>query len=193
IKQALGDHKGARAAAREAVQIAQHGNVPRLVGLTSAYQARIWLAQGRLDPAARWADGYRQIGETEYLREFEDLTLARVLLAQGDPAEALALLDAHLSPARVAGRLSAVIEIQVLRALALTDLDEALAALGEALSLAEPEGYVRLFVDVGEPVRRLLKQAAARGIAPGYVGRLLSACGPAHGADVHALQPLVEP
>jgi LuxR family transcriptional regulator, maltose regulon positive regulatory protein len=119
------------------------------VGLTTAYRARIRLLQGRLDLAAAWADEYRQAGETEYLREFEDLTLARVLLAQSRSAEALALLDARLAPARAAGRLNAVIEIQALRALALPAADEALGALAEALSLAEPEGYVRRFVDEG--------------------------------------------
>jgi LuxR family maltose regulon positive regulatory protein len=193
IKQALGDREGARAAVRQAVQIAARENIPRLVGLVSAYQARIWLAQGRLDLAARWAEEYRQTGETEYLREFEDLTLARVLLAEGQAAEALALLDAILAPARAAGRMNTAIEIQVLRALALPTLDGALDALGQALSQAEPEGYVRRFVDEGEPMRGLLKQAAARGIEPRYVGRLLAAFGPSPGAGAQALQPLVEP
>jgi len=190
IKQALGDQEGARAAARQAVRIAQRENTPRLVGLTSAYQARVWLAQGQLDPAARWAEGYRQTGKTEYLREFEDLTLARVLLAQGHSSEALALLATLLAPARAAGRMNAVVEIQVLRALALPAIDDALDALGQALSLAEPEGYVRRFVDEGEPMRALLRQAAARGIAPRYVSQLLAAFSP---GGTRAPQPLIEP
>ncbi|MBN1138587.1 MAG: AAA family ATPase [Anaerolineae bacterium] len=193
IKQALADHEGARKAAQQAVQIAQRENVPRLVDLTSAYQARIWLAQGQIDLAARWADEYRQSGETEYLREFEDLTLARVLLAEGQSAEAVALLDARLAPARAAGRMGAVIEIQALRALALPTPGEALDALGQALSLAEPEGYVRLFLDGGEPMQALLKRAAARGIAPRYASRLLAAFGPPGEVVAKAPQPLVEP
>jgi LuxR family maltose regulon positive regulatory protein len=180
-------------AAQQAVQIAQQENVPRLIGLTEAGQARVWLAQGQLDLAARWAQDYRQVGETEYLREFEDLTLARVLLAQGRPTEALALLDARLAPARDAGRMSAVVEIQALRALALPISAEALDALGQSLTLAEPEGYVRLYLDAGEPMRSLLKQAVGRGIAPQYVSRLLAASGPPERAGARAPQPLVEP
>jgi LuxR family transcriptional regulator, maltose regulon positive regulatory protein len=193
IKQARGDHEGAEVAAQQAVQIARRENVTRLVGLTTAYRARIRLLQGRLDRVAAWADEYRQAGETEYLSEFEDLTLARVLLAQSRSAEVLALLDARLAPARAAGRLNAVIEIQALRALALPAADEALGALAEALSLAEPEGYVRRFVDEGQPMRTLLKQAAVRGIAPRYVSRLLAALGPSPTAATPSLQPLVEP
>ena len=66
-------------------------------------------------------------------------------------------------------------------------------ALGQALHLGEPEGYVRQFLDAGEPARRLLQQAAVRGIAPGYTARLLAAFGPAPGARRAAAQPLVEP
>ena len=193
IRQALSDEEGARSAALQAVQIAQRDNVPRLAGLTLAYQARVWLAQGQVDLAARWADDYRQQGETEYLREFEDLTLARVLLAQGNPADALARLDERLAGARAAGRANAVIEMQILRALAAPDQSKAMEALGQALRLGEPEGYVRQFLDAGEPARRLLQQAAVRGIAPRYTARLLAAFGPAPGAQRAAAQPLVEP
>ncbi|HNS51570.1 MAG TPA: LuxR C-terminal-related transcriptional regulator [Anaerolineae bacterium] len=193
IRQALGDREGALAAALKAVQIAERESIPRVVGLASACLARIRLSQEQLDLASDWAGQYCRHGETEYLREFEDLTLVRVLLAEGRPAEALALLDARLSPARDAGRMSAVIEIQILRALALSTPEESLDALQQALTLAEPAGYVRLFLDQGEPMRALLKQAAARGIAPRYVSRLLAAFGPSGEAARKAPQPLVEP
>jgi LuxR family maltose regulon positive regulatory protein len=193
IRQALGNEAEAQAAVAQAVQLAERENVPRLAGLMAAYQARIWLAQGQPDLAARWAADYRQAGETEYLREFEDLTLARVLLAHDHRAEALALLDALLVPAGIAGRMNAVVEVQALRALALPGLDDALDALSQALHLAEPEGYVRRFVDEGEPMRAVLKQAAARGIAPAYTARLLAAFGPAGAAGSWAPQPLAEP
>ena len=195
IKQALGDEEGARQAARQAVEIAQRENIPRIVSLTSAYQARVWLAQGRLDLAARWAGEYRQVGETEYLREFEDLTLARVLLAQGRFGEALALLDERLVAANAAGRTYAVIEIQALRALAAPGAGEAMDVLRQALTLAEPENFVRLFLDAGEPMRSLLQQAATLGLSPRYTARVLAAFGPAGGTGTHlpAAQPLVEP
>ena len=76
------------------------------------------------------------------------------------------------------GRIDLMIHIQMLRALALQakhDVDEALTALEHALSLAEPGGYVRVFVDEGEPMAKLLYQAAARGVAPEHAGRLLAA------------------
>ena len=180
VRQALGDDAGALAAIQRAVQITQGFDIARVATLIGAYQARIWLAQDKRDLAARWARDYGQLGETEYLREFEDLTLARVLLAQDKPSAALTLLDALLPPAEAAGRMGTVIEISALRALALRalgDMDEALGALERALQLAEPEGYARVFIDEGEPMAELLRYGAARTIAPEYVRRLLQAFG----------------
>jgi LuxR family maltose regulon positive regulatory protein len=77
--------------------------------------------------------------------------------------------------------------------LALPISAEALDALGQSLTLAEPEGYVRLYLDAGEPMRSLLKQAVGRGIAPQYVSRLLAAFGPSREAVSKAPQPLIEP
>ena len=189
VRQARGDRTGALEAAHQAVDIARRENIPRLIGLAEACRARVWLAQGRIDLASRWAGEYRRAGEVEYLRELEDLTLARVLLAEGRAAGALAVLDARLGPAVGAGRLGAAIEMQVLRALALPDAGAALDALGQALALAEPEGYVRPFLDGGEPLCALLKRAAAAGIAPRYAAGLLAACEP----SPRPAQPLVEP
>ena len=180
VRQALGDDDGALAAIQRAVQITQGFDIARVATLIGAYQARIWLAQGKRELAARWARDYERLGETEYLREFEDLTLARVLLAQDKPSAALALLDALLPPAEAAGRMGTVIEILALRALALRalgDVDRALETLERALQLAEPEGYARVFVDEGEPMTHLLRQAANRTIAPNYAGQLLAVLG----------------
>jgi LuxR family maltose regulon positive regulatory protein len=137
------------------------------------------------------------VGETEVLREFEDLTLARVLLAQDASAEALALLQKLLPQAEDDGRVGRAIEMHALEALALQMLGEgerALDGLARALGLAEPEGYVRLFVEAGEPMVALLQKAAARGIAPAYVTGLLGAFGPsAHASVTSSAQPLAEP
>jgi len=194
IKQAQGDDDGAQAAIRRALQIARSFGIERVSTLIGAHQARIWLAQGQLELAARWALDYEQLGEVEHLREFEDLTLARILLAQGKPPEALALLDRLLSPAEAAGRMGTVIEISILRTLALKDTEYALETLKRALQLAEPEGYARVFLDEGEPMAQLLRQAASRGIAPSYAGQLLAAFG-TETKDQPATEtsPLVEP
>jgi LuxR family maltose regulon positive regulatory protein len=92
--------------------------------------------------------------------------------------------------------MGSVIEILVLQALAfhiLGDLDQALSALHRALSLAEPEGYVRTFIDEGQVMAGLLRQAMTQGIAPGYVGKLLAASGDSPLPPAPAAQPLAEP
>jgi LuxR family maltose regulon positive regulatory protein len=121
-----------------------------------------------------------------YLREFEHVTLARLLLVEyqygGEGAaralqEALGLLERLLNGAEEGGRAGSAIEILLLQALAHQargDSSAALAPLRHALALAEPEGYARVFVDEGPPMAQLLLEAAARKIMPGYTARLLA-------------------
>jgi len=171
LQQALGDGNGALATLEEFAQLAGRRNfVASLLARAAAARARVWLAQGDLIAAVRWAEtsGVRADGEPNYPQEGEYLTLARVLTAQGqeDPSgrpldDALGLLDRLLRAAEDGGRMGSVIEILVLRALVLQkrgDPSEALAALERALVLAEPEGYVRIFVDEGEPMAELLSE-----------------------------------
>jgi LuxR family maltose regulon positive regulatory protein len=113
-----------------------------------------------------------------HLRKYEYLVLARVLMAQDRPDEALVLLEPLLPRMEQQGRIGLVIEIQMLRALAFQaqgDDAQAMIALERALALAEPGGYVRIFIDEGPPMAQLLYETAARGIAPEYAGRLLAA------------------
>jgi hypothetical protein len=129
----------------------------------AALKARVWVAQGRLGEALKWtrARGLSAADELSYLREFEHITLARMLLAQsrGDGPDrsmpnAMALLQRVLKSADEGGRIGSVIEILVLQALAHrmgSDIPAALVPLERALALAEPEGYVRIFVDEGPP------------------------------------------
>ena len=173
----------------------------------------MWLAQGRLGEALDWARerGLSVEDDLSYLREFEHITLARVLLArhQSDRAdrsirEAMHLLQRLLKAAEEGERTGSIIEILVLQALGHQvqgDIAAALASLQRALKLAEPEGYVRVFVDEGPPMAHLLREAAARGIMPGYTGKLLAAfeAEPPRSAGASlivtspAAQPLVEP
>ena len=127
--------------------------------------------------------------DLSYLREFEHITLARVFLARyksdhADHAmlEAMGLLERLLQAAEAGGRTRNVLEILVLQALAYQtqgDIRAALVPLERALTLAEPEGYVRLFVDEGASMAVLLEAAAKRGIAPNYTRQLLIAFGSA--------------
>ena len=148
--------------------------------------------------------------DLSYLREFEHITLARVLIARYKSEredrsihEAVGLLKRLLEAAEEGRRTGSVIEILVLQALAHEaqgNIPVALVPLERALTLAEPEGYVRIFVDEGAPMAALLRRAALPGVAPPYVSKLLNALdaeatvrrGPAGPASPVA-QPLEEP
>ncbi|MBO0771064.1 MAG: tetratricopeptide repeat protein, partial [Actinobacteria bacterium] len=169
-----------------------------------ALRARIWIAQGRLAEALGWArqQGLSAGDDLSYLREFEHITLARLLLArqaadraEGGAQEAARLLERLLAAAEAGGRTGRVIEILVLQALAQQALGDTTAALGflqRAVTLAEPEGYVRVFADAGPPLASLLRAAAKQGIRPGYVRRLLAAAS-GTGHDGPPGQALIEP
>jgi LuxR family maltose regulon positive regulatory protein len=113
--------------------------------------------------------------------------LARVLLAEDRPRQALALLERLLRAAVSQDRFGSVIDIQALRAIALAasgDEPAAVAALAEALTLACPDGYVRVFADEGAPMRALLgrlivaqraEQSPARRVPPGCLARIVQA------------------
>jgi LuxR family maltose regulon positive regulatory protein len=148
--------------------------------LLSAWQVRIWLSQEKLEAASQWVRE-RELaldGEPTYLHEMEYIVFARILIAQGRSDEAARLLQRLLESADAGVRTSNVVEILNLQSLALQagdDRDQAITTLGKALTLAKPCGFVRVFVDEGPPMARLLYEALSRGISPDYVRRLLAA------------------
>jgi LuxR family maltose regulon positive regulatory protein len=161
IRQAAGDPAGALEAIGEAERVAPSPALGGLVNPVPAQRARLLLAQGNIAAAIRWAQQHGLSPEDEpgYPRELEYLVLARVLLAQDRPTETLALLGRLLGQAVAQERMGSVIEIQALRALALAARGDELAAIGtlaEALTLASPQGYVRVLADEGPPMRALL-------------------------------------
>lgn len=177
LRQGRGDGGRAIATLDAFVDLARRSNffLPLLTGSVTV-RAHLWLMQGNLAEAARWADSssLHVDDDINYPLEAEYLTLARVLIAQGNHA-AVHLLDRMLRAAEEGARTGSVIEILVLRAVALQAQGRSSAALSDlarALALAEPEGYVRVFVDEGTPMARLLRLASARGIAPTYAARL---------------------
>jgi LuxR family maltose regulon positive regulatory protein len=196
IRQATGDPAGALEAMGEAGRVAPSPDVAALSLLNPipAQRARLLLANGEVAEAAGWGRqrGLGATDEPSYGREPEYLVLARVLLAEQAPEQALRLLGRLHELAAGQGRVGSVIEIQALLALALAasgDERGALDALAEALALAWPEGYVRVFVDEGAPMATLLGRLAARGqrepvtvagqVPPDYLARLLAAFPPA--------------
>jgi len=182
IRQARGEHEQASALFAQAVTVAREPRHPRFLAQAQAAQVRWWLAQGQVEAVTRWREGWAgsDVPAPSYEEEPGALTLARVLLAQGEPEQALRLLDGLRAHARAQGRLGSELEILVLCALAHShwgQTGQALHSLQQALVLAEPQGYVRLFVDEGVPMLSLLRLVLARGPGkPGarYVRRLLS-------------------
>ena len=203
IRQAEGDLGGALDLLNEAERLYKGDFFPN-VRPVPALRARIWIAQGRLGEALGWAreQGLSADDDLSYLREFEHITLARLLLAryQDERAEhyadeATRLLERLRQAAEEGGRTGSVIEIVVLQALAHQargDIPAALACLERAVTLAEPEGYVRVFADEGPPMASLLRAAAKHGTTRNYVRRLLAAANEAR-PDSPVRQALIDP
>jgi LuxR family transcriptional regulator, maltose regulon positive regulatory protein len=175
MKQSQGDAAAANAALQIADDLVREANAPPIARASNAsVHVTIALAQGDVAAAAHWAAQITTdaADASGLLRGFAQ---ARLLLAQNEKAAAAELLDKLHAAVAQMGRQSAVIAARMLQALAAPTVTDALAFLSEALALTEAEGYVRTFVDEGEPMAVLLRQAAAKGIAPDYVARLLSA------------------
>ena len=176
-----------------------------------ALKAQVYLRQGHLSKAQAWARarGLTVRDDLSYLREFEHLTLARILMAAGPSQQASELLERLRQAAEAQDRMGSVLEILLTQALAHRaqgDATAAFAALERGLTLAEPEGYVRTFVDEGEVMRLLIadfralieKQGHREGQnLIGYVDKLLAAFGKSTDIHVHPssflLPPLIEP
>jgi LuxR family maltose regulon positive regulatory protein len=167
LKLARGDVAGAVAILAKAEEfVREHGFGFRMPDVAAARVLAL-LRQGNLAAAAHLA-GTHEL----------PMGRARVHLAQGDTSAALATLVPRRRQAEAKGWEDERLEAMVLQAVALQthgDDDEAAQLLGEALALAEPGGFVRIFVDEGTPMARLLSEAAAHGIMPDYTGRLLAA------------------
>jgi LuxR family maltose regulon positive regulatory protein len=195
IRQAQGDPGGALEIMGEAGRAALGPGVSGLLNPVPAQRARLLLAQGDVAAAANWTQerGLRPDDEPGYPREREYLVLARVLLAQDRPAQALTLLERMLAAAVAQDRTGSVIEIGALRALALAgcgDRGAAVDALARALALGCSQGYVRVFADEGAPMAALLARLAAaqkaghaaaqkaeRGIPASYLAKVRQAFG----------------
>lgn len=201
ILEAEGDLDGALNLLDEAARLYVGDFFPNVRPVPAA-RARVRVARGDLAEAGAWAleQGVAVDDDLSYLREFDHVTLARVLLAryESDRSElpirqASGLLARLLSAAEAGGRAASVIEILVLQALLHQLRGRTLAGLvplERALVLAEPEGYLRIFLDEGAPMAALL--ATEHKVAPNYVRRLLIAFGRAK-ADRPAPQALPDP
>jgi ATP/maltotriose-dependent transcriptional regulator MalT len=216
IRQALGQADAALDAMSEACRLYPRQDIVDLAYGATSERARLLLAQGRAQEAVRWTQerGLTEDDEISFQREGNYLVLARVLLARSASDRALGLLERLDALADSQGRTGSLVKIRALRSLALQatgDHQGALTLLAEALSLAAPEGYLRVFVDEGAPMADLLGRLAAPGqrervaaaecVPPDYLARLLASFPPAAAgtaqlagrAGAGSLPGLVEP
>ena len=200
LEQARGNPEQAREAIREAERlIGEYPDSSYFSSQLKSVLARVWLALGNLDRPSQHIQerGLQLKDEIPYQREIDYDLLLRLLLVRGDYEAAIHLSDRFLQQAEnKTGHVGLKIEALLLRALALQgkkENEKALAVLEQALTLAQPEGYVRIFLDKGEAMTRLLCQAQSRQVGNGYSAVLLSNISKTSGTTQPSMQLLVEP
>jgi len=187
LKLARGDVAGAAAILSRASQSARQQNFVYRIPEIVAAQILVLLRQGNLTAAA-------DLVKTHEL----PISQARVYLAQGNTSSALAVLELLHQKADEKGWADELLNVMVLQALAYhahREKDKALKLLSETLALAESGGFIRLFIDEGEPMAQLLSEASKQGIMPDYIGKLLSAFNTQKDLQPLSfhLQPLIDP
>jgi LuxR family maltose regulon positive regulatory protein len=190
LKLAQGDVAGAAAMLTQADHAARQQNFVYRLPEVAAAQVLVLLRQGNLAAAAHLAQA----------RELP-LSQARVHLAQDDTAAALAVLASWRRQVEAKEWQDERLKVMVLQAIAHQahgEMDKAVPLLGDALALAEPDGFIRLFVDEGPPMAQLLFAASAHGLMPDYVAKLLAGCEAeaqqrAGNSPLPPAQPLIEP
>ncbi len=221
VRLAQGDVEAAREMLETAQRIALTSKFTDVDDLlVSLQQAHFWISRGDVESALRWAEARGLMSDLssephpdpdklqdfvrDHLRKYEHLMLARLFILQEQAGEALDLLPPLLAQAQRLERVDLIIEIHILSALAhqIAGQDaEALAGLVAALSLAEPGGYRRVFLDAGAPMAKLLRQVASRslgapaGITPAYVANLMTAFGELEqtGSEIAPAHPQAQP
>jgi LuxR family maltose regulon positive regulatory protein len=160
----------------QAYNYAQGYHSPMMAAFIGAAEARFMLRSGQLDRAAEWAMQYEQIESAGYHQDYENITLAHIWLAQGKYDQVAALATQISEGAQANGRIGYVIPAEILRALAhqaAGENNQALASLKLALSLAQPHDFVRLFLDAGQPILKLLHQVSQSNLNSEYAAYLL--------------------
>jgi LuxR family maltose regulon positive regulatory protein len=193
VMQARGDLEGAEQLLDRCQRLASEWDLSEMDDIVvGASQVRIWLAGGQFDEVRQWmearglsSDGAtaeleksEQTASLDYVRQVEYAALGRAYLGQGQTGQALQVVEPLSRASERSGWGLLLMEVLVLRALALRaqgEKEQALNVLEGALSLGEPQGFVRTFVDEGQAMADLLREAAARGMAPEYVNKLLAA------------------
>lgn len=199
IRQAQQDRGGALLAHRHGYELAARHHARPFITHEAIPNLRTWFRAGSLQDGLEWAQDLQKQtqaqGDLDPARLWEAPAAAHLLFAAGRIEQAARLLDPLVEAVELRGFNRQAVEVLVLRAvLFLTkgDRAQAMIALVRAVLLAEPEGYVRIFLDEGAAICELLEQARDRGIADEYVNRLLAAFGPRQGQGATATTTLVE-
>ncbi len=188
IKTSQLDLDGAKQALEVAVQLTKEYRITDVYDIFIAvYQARLAIKRREFESVQQWIQNRKLMEqimsdcnpeeEKFYLRELEFITLARFFLYQEKYTEVLRVVTFMLPTIEKLEHTGTIIEVLILKALALlgqTKFEDALDAIGHALKLAEPSGYISIFLDEGESALRLLRLAAARGISSQYVSKLIT-------------------
>jgi LuxR family maltose regulon positive regulatory protein len=198
LQSAVGDHQGAFDALAAAEQVAIAMGESSCADRVVWWRVSLELANGDVASAAKWATtgGLETLASGETVSaygELPSLYFAHLLFAQGRPGDALALIEPLLPAAVRDGRTHNLIELLAFQSVCLQALnrrERAVHTLARALLLAEPEGYIRIFVEEGPLMASLLRTAASLGHAPHYVDRLLAAFGQT--PEETPLEPLSE-
>jgi LuxR family maltose regulon positive regulatory protein len=157
LKQGLGDADGASKEAREAERIARSSGAEHATVDAATWRARLHLMRGEIASAASEYERATAVGEVRRdSRELERIMLARLLIARNEPDEALGVLARLQETARTTDRTIGILTLRALALQARGEKERAVRTLAEALALAEPEGYVRTFVDEGPAMAGIL-------------------------------------
>lgn len=175
------DISGADMLVQEMKNKAKEANVqPWLWSLINAWQTQVWLLQNKMEEAVQWAHEQAEKNNREipWIREIENAVRARVYLLSGRLDEAVNLLKDLYAAAESGGRVSKSIEFLILQSLAFQagdHVDQAVYVLGKAIKLAKPGGFIRIFVDEGPQMAKLLYLTLKKDIEPVYVRKILAA------------------
>jgi len=197
ISQARGSLREAEESMQAAEMLIQDRQLmPTGSGWVEMARVRLWLAQGNLAACERWASEHASISFDKYTKkdEGERLILGRILLAQGNHTTALKFFAQLLQETEAAGHWGSVIELLTFQALAFQqggDVPSAQASLARAFALAEPEGYMRVFLDQGSPLKELLRRMKDEsGRMKSYINQLLAGF---ERVSTPSQQPLIDP
>ena len=199
IWQAQGDLSNAQEAMSIAEQIAYKRSLrPGSASRVESARLRLLLSQGNLESLVRWTEEMKdQAGERDFDQSDRlSCMLIRIFLAQGEYDKALSSSERLLLRTETAQQIGLVIELFLLQSMAYQgkqDLAHALVALKHALELAEPHGFMRVFLDEGAPMIQLLIHARSRGFALHYITKLISGLSKTGAALPDISQPLIEP